>query len=116
MSFWLILCRPELTHYFLSIHQPAPASAERNAILKAIISHPELSVYALNAAMDCAMGATPLVLACRLGRVEQVTILLECPSVLVNTRDASGLTPLMRKALSFFSKNLTLTLHFPTFN
>lgn len=46
--------------------------------------------------MDCAQGATPLVLACRLGRVEQVMTLLDCPSVLVNTRDALGLTPLMR--------------------
>jgi hypothetical protein len=100
----------------LSIHKPAPASAERNAILKAIVSHPELSIYALNASMDYAMGATPLVLACRLGRVELVTILLERPSVLVNARDASGLTPLMRKALSISSKNRTLMLSFPQFS
>jgi ankyrin repeat protein len=52
--------------------------------------------------MDCAQGATPLVLACMLGRLEHVNILLDCPSVLVDTRDASGLTPLMRKP--FFSK------------
>lgn len=45
-----------------------------------------------------AQGATPLILAIRLGRVEQVMILLDCPSVLVNTRDASGLTPLMRRS------------------
>jgi hypothetical protein len=63
--------------------------------------------------MDCAMGATPLVLACRLGRVEQVTILLECPSVLVNTRDASGLTPLMRKAILMPSKDSWAYTLFP---
>ncbi|KIM27459.1 hypothetical protein M408DRAFT_329928 [Serendipita vermifera MAFF 305830] len=77
------------------LRTPVPSSAERNAILKAILSRAELSIYALNAAMDCARGATPLTLACRLGRVEQVMTLLDCPSVLVNTRDASGLTPLM---------------------
>jgi hypothetical protein len=69
---------------------------ERNAILKAVLSRPELSLYALNAAMECAQGATPLVLACRLGRPDLVNILLDCPSILVDTRDAAGITPLMR--------------------
>ena len=79
-----------------SLRPPAPASPERNAILKAILSRPELSIYALNAAMDCAQGATPLILACRVGHLDQVNTLLDCPSVLVNTRDGLGLTPLMR--------------------
>jgi ankyrin repeat protein len=114
VSFWLYAGPNSPTS--LSIHKPAAASAERNAILKAIISHPELSVYALNAAMDCAMGATPLALACRLGRVEQVTILLECPSVLVNTRDASGLTPLMRTPLSIPQRTARSHFILPTFN
>lgn len=49
--------------------------------------------------MDSARGLTALSLACMLGRLEQVNILLDCPSVLVDTRDASGLTPLMRTPL-----------------
>lgn len=81
-----------------SLRHPAPASPERNAILKAILARPELSIYALNAAMDCAQGATPLILACRVGHLDQVNTLLDCPSVLVNTRDALGLTPLMHAA------------------
>ncbi|KAG8786887.1 hypothetical protein FRC15_010465 [Serendipita sp. 397] len=74
---------------------PIPSNPVRNNILKMVLARPELSIYALNAAMECAQGATALVLACKLGHLDQVHTLLDCPSVLVNTRDGSGLTPLM---------------------
>lgn len=80
----------------LSLRRPTPSNADRNAILKILLARPELSIYALNAAMDCAQGATPLALASSLGHVDLVNTLLSCPSVVVDTRDASGLTPLMR--------------------
>jgi hypothetical protein len=80
----------------ISLRRPTPSNVDRNAILKILLARPELSIYALNAAMDCAQGATPLALASSLGHVDQVNTLLSCPSVVVDTRDASGLTPLMR--------------------
>ncbi|KAG8809804.1 hypothetical protein FRC17_003236, partial [Serendipita sp. 399] len=83
--------------------QPSTSSSPvRNMILKIILARPELSIYALNAAMERAQGATPLVLACKLGHLDRVHTLLECPSVLVDTRDASGLTPLMYAVQSQF--------------
>ena len=49
----------------------------------------------LNTPIPCANGLTPLALACSIGTVEQALALLECPSVLVDARDARGATPLM---------------------
>ena len=78
-----------------SIEHPCPCTPERVAILKALVARPELSLYVLNTPIPSANGLTPLALACSTGTVEQALALLECPSVLVDARDARGATPLM---------------------
>lgn len=79
-----------------SLKKPNPPNQDRNAILALLLSRSELSLYALNAPMDCAKGSTPLSLAAYSGNIDQVLTLLDCPSVLVDACDASGMSPLMR--------------------
>lgn len=106
-----------------SIEHPRPCTPERVAILKALVARPELSLYVLNTSIPSANGLTPLALACSIGSVEQALALLECPSVLVDARDARGATPLMctfsfshspilhsRASLDFPPSHLTFTL------
>ena len=94
-----------------SIEHPCPCTPERVAILKALVARPELSLYVLNTPIPSANGLTPLALACSIGTVEQALALLECPSVLVDARDARGATPLMCMFLFSILNPSILYLH-----
>lgn len=70
----------------------------RLRILKTLVTHEKISLFALNAPQACMRGVTPLGLAAWLNIPDVVKILLEqCSLVSVDGMDTLGATPLMCK-------------------
>ncbi|OAX37391.1 hypothetical protein K503DRAFT_719859 [Rhizopogon vinicolor AM-OR11-026] len=75
-------------------------SEDRLQVLRIAVSHPEISLYTLNAPQDSINDVTPLGMAAWLDMPQVVNILLTCSSgaVSVDAEDTDGATPLMYAA------------------
>ncbi|KAF8841811.1 hypothetical protein BDN67DRAFT_490026 [Paxillus ammoniavirescens] len=75
-------------------------SEDRLSVLRIAVSHPDISLYTLNAPQDSINDVTPLGMAAWLDMPEVVQLLLECSSgaVSVDGMDTDGATPLMYAA------------------
>jgi hypothetical protein len=75
-------------------------SEDRLNVLRIAVSHPDISLYTLNAPQDSINDVTPLGMAAWLDMPDVVQLLLECSSgaVSVDGMDTDGATPLMCKS------------------
>jgi len=75
-------------------------SEERLATIRHIVSHPDITLFSLNAPQDSIAGVSPLGMAAWLKLAEAVAVLLEYSNGLVSVdgSDADGATPLMYAA------------------
>lgn len=75
-------------------------SEDRLQVLRMAVSHPEISLYTLNAPQDSINDVTPLGMAAWLDMPQAVQVLLECSSgaISVDAEDTDGATPLMYAA------------------
>ncbi|KIJ67052.1 hypothetical protein HYDPIDRAFT_85463 [Hydnomerulius pinastri MD-312] len=75
-------------------------SEDRLSVLRVAVSHPDISLYTLNAPQDSINDVTPLGMAAWLDMPDVVELLLECSSGAVSAdgMDADGATPLMYAA------------------
>lgn len=86
----------------MDVSDASYALQTRLRILKSLMSHEKISLYALNAPQSSMRGVTPLGLAAWLNIPEMVKMLLEHSPGLVSVdgMDTLGATPLMCKLLS----------------
>jgi hypothetical protein len=72
-------------------------SDDRLEVLRIAVSHPEISLFTLNAPQDSINDVTPLGMAAWLDMPQAVQVLLDCSSgaVSVDAEDTDGATPLM---------------------
>ncbi|KAG2037717.1 hypothetical protein BDR03DRAFT_896598 [Suillus americanus] len=75
-------------------------SEDRLQVLRMAVSHPEISLFTLNAPQDSINDVTPLGMAAWLDMPQAVQVLLECSSgaISVDAEDTDGATPLMYAA------------------
>lgn len=75
-------------------------SQERLNVIRIAVSHPDISLFTLNAPQNSINDVTPLGMAAWLDMPEVVQLLLECSSgaVSVDGVDTDGATPLMCKS------------------
>ncbi|KAG2107132.1 ankyrin repeat-containing domain protein, partial [Suillus cothurnatus] len=75
-------------------------SDDRLEVLRIAVSHPEISLFTLNAPQDSINDVTPLGMAAWLDMPQAVQVLLDCSSgaVSVDAEDTDGATPLMSRA------------------
>jgi len=86
-------------------------SEDRLQVIRMAVSHPEISLFTLNAPQDSINDVTPLSMAAWLDMPQVVNILLTCSSgaVSVDAEDTDGATPLMCKTHLIASTTLALT-------
>lgn len=72
-------------------------SEDRLQVLRMAVSHPEISLFTLNAPQDSINDVTPLGMAAWLDMPQAVQVLLDCSSgaISVDAEDTDGATPLM---------------------
>ena len=75
-------------------------SQDRLSVIRIAVSHPDISLFTLNAPQDSINDVTPLGMAAWLDMPDVVQVLLECSSgaISVDGMDADGATPLMCKS------------------
>ncbi|KAG1832566.1 hypothetical protein DFJ58DRAFT_235774 [Suillus subalutaceus] len=75
-------------------------SEDRLQVIRMAVSHPEISLFTLNAPQDSINDVTPLGMAAWLDMPQAVQVLLDCSSgaISVDAEDTDGATPLMYAA------------------